>query len=214
MGYSQKEGKSYRRYFAKDQFSFSLNNTQLIKSTNEVNLSVFSRGVNLQMMYPIIGNNSNVAIAIGFGYAGQNYYLKEYISFNNDSIWFKSIPDSVDYKKYKLSTNYLTVPFELRFRTNPNKTNRKSFKIYPGFRLGMMVNVHTKYIGDDMLTHEKIKEKQYDQKHINLIDYGPTLRIGYGKFMVNGYFSLSDLIAKGKGPVLTPVEIGVSVILF
>ncbi|MBI9068726.1 MAG: PorT family protein [Salinivirgaceae bacterium] len=214
ISFSQEEGKDYRRYFSKDQFSFTFTATHWLQKEKVANPSVFSRGIDLQMMYPIIGNNSNVAFAVGFGFSSQNYYLKEYISFNNDSIWFTPIPDSINYKKYKLSTNYITIPVELRFRTNPRGLSRRSFKIYPGFRAGMLVNVHTKYLGKDFETDEKIKEKEYNLKHINRIDYGPTLRIGYGKFMVHGYYSLVNLFEENKGPELTPIEVGVNIILF
>ncbi|MDA3891302.1 MAG: outer membrane beta-barrel protein [Salinivirgaceae bacterium] len=210
MGQSSK----YDKYFSKDQLSLSANSTQWIQEEKRASPSILSRGVNLQMMYPIIGNKSNVALALGFGLASQNYYLKEYISTNDDSLWFVPIPDSINYTKYKLNTNYLTIPFELRFRTNPSKATRRSFKIYPGFRVGMMINVHTKYIGRDLETDEKIKEKSFDIKHLSKFDYGASLRIGYGKFMVHGYYSFVDLIEPGKGPKLTPIEIGINIILF
>lgn len=213
LALGQEESKNYRRYFSKDQFSFALTSSQLMQKRQVIHPGLFSRGVDLRMLYPVIGNNSNVAFALGFGFAGQNYYLDEYVSFNNDSIWFTQIPDTINFKKYKLSTNYLTLPVELRFRTNPRGTNRKSFKFYPGFRAGVLVNVHTKYIGRDLKTNDRIKEKEYNQKHISFIDYGPTFRLGYGKIMLHGYYSLVGLI-DNKGLQAKPFELGISIILF
>lgn len=211
---AQSKSDKYNRYFSKDQLSFSLNSTQWLQEEKVASLSAFSRGVDFQMMYPIIGNKSNVALALGFGLASQNYYLKEFIHTNQDSLWFVSIPDSIDYVKYKLNTNYLTLPIEFRIRTNPDKITRRSFKIYPGFRAGMLINVHTKYIGHDLENGERIKEKHFDLKHLAKFDYGVSLRVGYGKFMMHTYYSLSGLIEPGKGPKLTPIEMGISVILF
>jgi len=207
-------GQKYNKYFAKDQLSFSLNSTQLIQTEKSVNPSILSRGINLQMMYPFIGNKSNVALAIGFGLASQNYYLKEYIFTNANSLWFTPIPDTIHYSKYKLNTNFLTIPLELRIRTNPNNPNRLSFKFYPGFRAGIMINVHTKYVGRDLDSNEKIKEKSFDIKHMSKFNYGLSLRVGYGKFMIHGYYSLVGLIDSGKGPDITPIEAGISIILF
>lgn len=211
---AQRDRLKYDPYFDKDQLSFSLISSQWQQPQKIANASLLSRGINLNMMYPIIGNRSQVAFAAGFGLACQNYYTKSMIQYNGDSIWFTPIPDSLDSKKYKLSTTYLTFPIEIRFRTNKNESN-KSFKIYGGFRGGIMINNHTKYEGrDPQNNNEKIKTKTFYVKHFNLIDYGPTLRIGYGKFMVNGYYSLSSLFAKGEGPELIPFEFGFSIILF
>lgn len=214
FSYGQKGDERYNKYFSKDQLSFSLNSTQWLQEDKVATPSVFSRGVNIQMMYPIIGNKYNFAIAAGFGLASQNYYLKEFIHTNSDSLWFVSIPDTINYKKYKLNTNYLTIPIEFRIRTNPNKETRRSFKIYPGFRAGILVNVHTKYIDHDLENNEKIKVKLFNIKHIACFDYGLTLKIGYGKFLFHTYYSLTQLIEPSKGPAITPVEIGVTVILF
>jgi len=78
-----------------------------------------------------------------------------------------------------------------------------------------MISNHTKYMGrDPQNNNEKIKIKTFFVKHLNDIDYGPTLRIGYGRFMVNGYYSLSSLFVKGEAPELVPIEVGFSIILF
>ncbi len=211
-GFSQ-ESKKYNHYFAKDQLSFSFISSQWIGDLNDVEISPFSRGINLQMMYPVLGNKSNTALAIGFGLACQNYYLNSFINYNNDSLWFTEIPDSLNCTKYKLNTNYITVPIEIRFRTNPNNNN-KSYKIYAGFRAGMLINSHTKYVGKNPLTNEKIKEKQFYIKHIEKFDYGVTIRIGLGKFMLNGYYSLSTLFTPDKCCTVTPYEIGATIVLF
>jgi len=212
--FSQETSQKYNRYFAKDQLSFAFISSQWISKDLDVEPSVFSRGVNFQMMYPVLGEKRNVALALGFGYAAQNYYLKHFIQTNSDSLKFTPIPDSLDMKKYKLNTNYLTFPIELRFRTNPDKRYRRSVKIYAGFRTGILVNVHTKYMGRDPITNEKVKEKSFYIDHIAEIDYGLTLRVGYGKFMVHSYYSLSNLIDPGKGPTVTPIEVGIAMVLF
>ncbi len=210
--FAQKSNK-YNRYFAKDQLSFSFISSQWLGDVKNVEISPLSRGVNFQMMYPVLGNKSNTAVAIGFGIACQNYYLNSFINYNNDSLWFTEIPDSLNYSKYKLNTNYITIPVEIRFRTNPNDNN-KSYKIYAGFRAGMLINSHTKYVGRDPVTDEKIKEKQFYIKHIEQFDYGVTLRVGLGKFMLNGYYSLSTLFTPDKCCTITPIEIGATIVLF
>ncbi|MGD9992786.1 MAG: outer membrane beta-barrel protein [Salinivirgaceae bacterium] len=212
--FGQKSYDKYNRYFRKDQLSLTLTGTQWLAADAVPRPSVFSRGVNLQMMYPILGNRSNVALALGFGYAVQNYYLDHFLHTNTDDAWFTQIPEDLSYSKYKLTTNYLTLPFELRIRTNPDPQYRRSFKIYPGFRAGFLINVHTKYVGESPDTGEDIKVKEYHIKQISPFSYGPTIRIGYGKLMLHGYYSLTNLFdAVSLNPV-NAYEVGLSIVLF
>ncbi|MGE4287655.1 MAG: outer membrane beta-barrel protein [Salinivirgaceae bacterium] len=212
--FSQDRNDKYNRYFKKDQLSLTLNGTQWLAADATPRPTVFSRGINLQMMYPILGNRSNVALALGFGYAVQNYYLDHFLHTNTTDAWFTKIPDNLSYSKYKLTTNYLTIPFELRIRTNPDALYRRSFKIYPGFRAGYLVNVHTKYVGESPDTGEDIKIKEYHIKRINPLSYGPTIRIGYGKLMLHGYYSLSGLFDSVTLNPLNTYEVGLSIVLF
>lgn len=210
--FSQTED-DYNRYFSKDQLSFSFVSSQLIQNDSDLEISPFSNGFNLQMMYPILGDKNNVSLALGFGLACQNYYLNSFINTNADSLWFTDIPDSLNHSKYKINTNYLTLPIEIRFRSNPNHKN-KSFKIYAGFRAGILINNHTKYKGLDPVTNEKTKIKKYYIDHIEHFDYGVTLRIGYGKLMFNGYYSLNTLFDTSKYSSMTAYELGVTLVLF
>lgn len=211
---AQRSSDKYNRYFTKDQLSFTLVGSQWLAGNDAPRPSAFSRGINLQMMYPVIGKRSNVAMALGFGFASQNYFLDHFLISNHDGVWFTPIPDSLDYRKYKISTNYLTLPVELRIRTNPDKHYRRSFKIYPGFRIGGLVNVHTKYIGQDPQTLEHIKVKAYHIRHIDKLNYGITLRIGYGKIMAHGYYALNPLFDAETIEPVYPVELGISIVLF
>lgn len=211
-GFGQKKSE-YNRYFAKDKLTFAFNSTQLLGAKDVGGISELSNGLNLQLMTPIIGNKNNVALAAGIGWANQNYYMRNFVNTNTDSVWFTPIPDSLNHKKYKLNTNYLIIPVELRFRSNPDAES-KSYKLYLGFRAGLMINSHTKYVGNDRFTDKRIKEKQYNIKHLTPIDYGVTLRMGKGDFMINGYYSLTSLFSDNKCCTLTPIEIGLTIILF
>lgn len=166
------------------------------------------------MMYPIIGNKSNVAFAIGFGAAFQNYYLDQFIVTSPDSVHFTPIPDSLNYKLYKLNTNYLTIPIEVRFRTNPTGISRLSTKIYLGFRVGYLINSKTKFVRWDEQTKKKIKEKEFYISHIPNFDYGMSLKVGRGRFLVHSYYSLSTLFNESAISKIVPIEIGLTLFLF
>lgn len=211
---AQDKELKYNRYFSKDQLSFSLNSTQWIQSEKMVKVSPWSRGCNVQMMYPILGSKSNVALAIGFGAAFQNYFIDKFIQTTDDSLHFVAIPDSLDYNSYKLNTNYLTVPIEIRFRTNPSGLSRLSTKIYPGFRVAYLINSKTKYVGRDKDSGNKIKEKEFFIDHIPQFDYGVSLKVGRGRFLLHSYYSLSTLFSGASQGSVVPFEVGLTIILF
>jgi len=92
LSFAQRDRLKYDPYFDKDQLSFSLISSQWLQPKKVVSTSVFSRGINLNMMYPLLGNRSHVAFAAGFGLACQNYYTDAMIQYNSDSLWFTKIP--------------------------------------------------------------------------------------------------------------------------
>jgi hypothetical protein len=212
--YGQEKEAKYNRYFSKDQLSFTLNATQWIQSEKQVTLSPFSRGCNIEMMYPVLGKKSNVALAIGFGAAFHNYFLDNFISPSSDSVFFIPIPDSLSMHRYKLNTNYVTLPIELRFRTNPSGVSRLSTKFHAGFRVSYLINSKTKYVGKDSETEQKVKEKTFYIDHIPQFDYGVSLKVGRGRFLAHGYYSLSTLFHTTATTKIVPFEVGFTIVLF
>jgi Outer membrane protein beta-barrel domain len=107
----------------------------------------------------------------------------------NDSL--KSI------KKSHLVTNFLDIPLEIRFSTNPYDPSR-SFRVAIGGRVGFLINSHTKLKYSDDGETKKIK----DEQNFNLIPvrYAATLRIGAGNFNVFCHYNLNPLFEKDKGP--------------
>ncbi len=121
-----------------------------------------------------------------------------------------AIPDSIDYKKNKLSLNYLEIPFELRFRSKPDKSFRR-LSIAAGFKAGYLIQSHTKYKGDDANGNET-KFKTFNIANLNKLRYGPTFRMGYGKVSLFGYLSISELFQEDKGPIAYPFSAGIMII--
>lgn len=79
-----------------------------------------------------------------------------------------------------------------------------------GFKLGYMVNGHSKWVGDDYIdnTSNELKFAVKNIRNIEKFAYGPTLRVGYKWFNVNAYYSLSSVFVKGKGPDMYPISVG------
>jgi hypothetical protein len=163
-----------------------------------------SRSFDAAVMYDQPLGTSPISLAIGLGFSAQN--VSTNAQFIVDSTGTTSlIPyvDSVysDIKRNKISTSYLTVPFELRFRSKPDKAYRR-WNIAAGFKFGLLVQSHFKY------EDSNVKTKSYPVDNLNLLNYGPTFRFGYGQVSLYGYYALSNVFENGKGPWVTPFNFG------
>jgi hypothetical protein len=112
-------------------------------------------------------------------------------------------PSPVPLKKSKLKTLYLNMPllFEGQIPVENNQINL-AFGVIGGIRLWSQ----TKMVSDD---GEKFKNT--DDFSINLLRWGPTVRIGYGCLQIVSTYYVTPLFKKGKSPAgydLSPFEIG------
>jgi hypothetical protein len=184
----------------------------------EMSTRTINQGAQVFGMYNYQVNESVIYLAGGIGMGMHNLYSNTYIpDIKADSIGFEKIPDGISYKKSKISLTYVDVPLEFRIRT------KKYFRIAFGFKVGFLINSHTKYKGnrfhfdkDGLLVSDGVNvvEKERDIKQIETWRYGPTFRIGYKWFNITVYYQLSQIFKVDKGPKLYPISIGIAVIPF
>jgi len=169
------------------------------------NTSMFgSRNIDLYYYYDIQIGASSFSIHPGIGVGLERY------KFNNDrTLGYIAGPSSAfdtlrmvpspfsSLKKSQLITNYVDIPFEVRFSANPNDPNR-SFKVSAGFKFGVLYDSFTKQKYRENSETKKLKDKQ--NYNLNPIRYGVLLRIGAGNFSAYGYYGISSLFKDGKGP--------------
>jgi hypothetical protein len=165
---------------------------------------VINQGVQVFGTYNTPFGKSNVSFAIGIGLSVHNLFWNYLYKGSNDSLQFVQIPDTLDYKRSKLSMPYFEIPIEFRLKTKIKMT------VGVGFKVGYMVYAHSKWVGDDYIfkTNNLLKSSFKNIKNIQSFAYGPTLRIGYKWFNVIGYYSLASIFEKGKGPDVYPISVG------
>ncbi len=156
--------------------------------------------------YPI--GNSNFAFAFGVGISVHNFYSNAFIAMDTNNVT-QLLPLSTDleYKVNKLTLTYLETPIEFRYRTKGVYT----FRFYAGFKLGYLLQEHTKYSGDDPFSDGQIKYKEYKHKNFNNLRYGPTVRIGYRWFNLYASYNMTTLFKEDKGPQMYPISIGLMI---
>ncbi|MEE4176121.1 MAG: outer membrane beta-barrel protein [Bacteroides sp.] len=213
-----------------DRFMVDLFTDIWSNAPEEMDMNTINRGISISMMQDFKLGASPFSVAAGLGISSHNLYsnfVYEFTPMSWSSAWpqpgtydFHKIDEEFyEIKKNKLSLNYLSAPFEFRYR---NYNLPKTFRIYAGLRLGYLINAHTK-------THLKIEEgvvgspppsewKTKESKLGNLEKFqvGVTARVGYGRINLFGYLPLTEIFkdnfAAGQG--MKPVSVGLTFIVF
>ncbi|MBT1707718.1 outer membrane beta-barrel protein [Fulvivirgaceae bacterium PWU5] len=166
-----------------------------------------SRTVNIYYQYDIRILKSGFSFIPGIGLSMERFKFKnEYtLAYNADSVFMVS-PATAGFsnlKKSMLITNYVEVPLELCFRTNPEDPAR-SFRISIGGRVGYMFDSFGKIKYKEDGEVKKIKDKQ--DFGLNKFRYGVFGKIGVGNFSVFGYANMTDLFKDGLSQNRQPVD--------
>jgi Outer membrane protein beta-barrel domain len=185
-----------------------------LKLPEGITTKFISGGVNFGLYYDFFIAKKHFSIAPGISFSNStvknngalNYYYDN--NLHVDSTSLIPYPDSVDVKT-KISSSFFDIPIEFRFRIKPDERG-KNFWFAPGFRAGILLSDFWKYKGDDAFGNPR-KYKMYDIYGIQNFHYGISLRAGYYKFGAYAFYSLSALFEKGKGPVMVPFSVGITV---
>ncbi len=166
-----------------------------------------SRTLNIYYYYDYQIGNSNFSVHPGIGFGLERYKFNNdktlgYVTgANTDSLSMVLVsavlPTASSLKKSSLITNYIDVPLEVRFSSNPDDPGR-SFKISLGFKFGVLYDSFTKIKYREDGETKKLKDKQ--NYELNPIRYGALFRVGAGNFSVYANYTLSPLFKDGKGP--------------
>lgn len=177
----------------------------------------FSKGANIYFMVDKpFKANPRFGIGIGLGVGTSSMFFKNYsvdIKSTAAKLPFTSLDSADRFKKYKLTTAYLEIPVELRFVNKPAQ-NGKSLKFAVGFKVGTLLNVHTKGKTLQNKTGGTINaytEKENGKRFFNTTRVAGTARIGYGNFSLFGSYQFTKLLKDGAGPELKPYQIGLCI---
>ncbi|MFH1119295.1 MAG: outer membrane beta-barrel protein [Bacteroidota bacterium] len=177
-----------------------------------IDFRTINQGVNVFGLYTYPIKESNFAFAIGAGLGMHNFFSNGLLlNDSTNTSFFASLDttkalngDKTDYKKNKISLTYLDFPVELRFKSE------KGFRFAVGAKVGVKLNAHTKYKGDNFTDGSKIKIKESDLSNFETWRFGPTLQIGYKWVSITGFYSITRIFKKNAGPQIYPVSIGIS----
>lgn len=182
------------------------NDFQLNPSDNW-DVRMFSQGFSCALTYNFpLGESKKHTVSIGAGYTGHNYFSYSRIlnPYSADTLQIAQYRDVDGFKRYKLNCNYIDIPLELRFRI------KDAWKIGVGFKIGILVNAKTKFVGPDADVL-RIHEKYTYINNVERYSYAATLRVGYKWVSLFGAIQLAPVFTQGKGsPSFLPVSVGLT----
>jgi hypothetical protein len=155
---------------------------------------------------------SNVWLFTGLGITWNNYRFENNVELKNGS-YINAVVDtnsSVKFLKSKLTTSYLTAPLMIEVFTS--RDIKKAFHIGAGGIFGFRIGSHTKRKIEEDGNVTKIKD--HDDYNLSPFRYGFRVAMGYGKFNLFVDYYASTLFKNNKGPVLYPVNAGITFIGF
>jgi hypothetical protein len=199
--------------------SLILNITQLnwLEIPENMIIQPNSTEIGAYSMMSLVGKRYYISLATGFGFVAQNIKSNTVPIYKPEgNIDLEKIPDAIDYKTNKLTNVYFDIPLEVRIRTTPNR-KQQNLKIAFGVLAGIKLQSYHKYEGEDYHTYsfgEYIKIKEYKIKNVLNYRYGVYARLGYDKFSLFGFYSLSEVFEENLGPAVTPYSLGISINMF
>ena len=171
---------------------------------SDMELRTINQAVNVFGLYNFPINESNASLSVGLGIDNHNMYSNSRIdNIRGDTIIFNPIEEV--YQRCKINLTYASVPLELSFRTN------SGFKIGAGFKIRYLISSKEKYVGDvDGYSGGRRMVKNKEISNTETWAYGVTFRAGYKSFNLFGYYQISNIFTKGRGPQMYPISVGVT----
>lgn len=177
----------------------------------------FNRGCNVAFIYDMpIRKNSPLSFGMGVGVCSHNLYTNAYSYINPEyNVVMTPLPEQTEYKVNKLAFTYVHIPLEFRY-FNP----RNNFKACLGVRVGLIADVHSKYVGRnaDVLQYEvgngrdvRIKSGKFPNK--TKIPVELTFHTGWKYFDFNASYMLTKYFEEGN-PQVYPLSFGLTVALY
>ncbi len=182
--------------YREDQFYAGFTYNILQNMPESMSQNKFSAGLYIGFLRDMpINQNRTFAIAVGGGYALQNYNQDLSIGESAGSLQYQIIPDDIYYSKNKLTLHFVEVPVEIRWRTSTPESH-KFWRVYTGLKFSYLVHSRSIYEGapqDVVLTN---------LSDLNKFRYGIYVAAGYNTWNFHIYYGLNPIFksaALGNG---------------
>ena len=181
QGYSQVVNSTAKK---KISIGVGLSTDIMMKVPDGIKTRAINHGATVFGTYNIPFGKSNFGFAIGVAITTHNIYGNFIVDSRTENTSLNHIPDSISYKRSKITLAYGEVPIEFRFKS------KSKISVGIGFKAGFLLGSSAKYVGNGIIdtasttnftipTTQKTAIKFWGIKNLEQFTYGPTLRIGY-----------------------------------
>lgn len=211
--YSQEKGEdmlSKKINKRGDMLVIDFYNDLWINVPDSVKNRAINQGVSVSVTYNFPIGKGPFSMAAGLGIKAHNFYSDCILQSDSVMSYFTHIPGNKDYKINKLSTTYLMLPVEFRYKS------KTKWRAALGFNIALKVDGHTKYKGTDYIfgTSDQIKIKQKATPNLSTWNFAITARAGYRWVNLFASYSITKIFSENKGPDIYPISVGISIIPF
>jgi hypothetical protein len=207
---------------AADHFMFELGYDNWANKPDSANIRGFNHSLNFYFMMDFpFKTDKRLSIGLGLGIgSGQIYFDKSYpliADYNNPTLSFattaggSSAGGADHYKRFKLVTNYLEIPVELRFAADPEHMD-KSWKFAVGTKIGYLIAAYTKSVDPEDVTNRvlaHVVEKESSKQYFSDFKFAPTIRVSKGVIGVFGQIQVNSQLNGSSGSSVFPFSAGV-----
>jgi len=204
---------------ANDHFMVQLGYDGWAGKPDSIRTKGFGHSINVYLMMDFpFKSDPRMSVGLGLGVGTSSIYFDQQepkITAQTSTLPFTDYSGTNapnHFKKMKLATNFIELPIELRFVSNPERSDN-SFKVALGVKGGLLVDAHTKgktLVNASGATVNDYTQKEKSKAYFNSTRISGTLRVGYGHFTVFGQYSLSNVLKEGRGPSLHTYSIGLT----
>jgi hypothetical protein len=201
-----------------DHFMFELAYDNWAGATDSMSIKGANHSENFYFMYAWpFKSDARLSVAAGIGIGSSNIYFNQVqpqvvnINNSNQTLAFPSEAGNNHFKRFKLTTNYLEFPVELRFAADPEHMDH-SWKFSVGTKIGLLLAAYTK--GKTLLSPQgavigNYTEKESSKAFFNTFELTPVIRVSKGIFGVFGQIHANSLIKASAGPTILPWSAGI-----
>ncbi len=177
----------------KDWFTYDLTSDILIETPAGYETDWRSNGHHFSFMFEKMWSKGRIGISGGLGFSSNNFYnnLRITTQENTGDQQYALLTDTASYRYNKVTSQYIDIPIEIRYRTTPN-TKGRFFRLYAGVRVGVRVHSYSQYVTEEV----DIRYGNLDD--LNRFRYGLYARIGYSFISLYGYYGLTGLFQNGE----------------
>lgn len=193
-------------YFKSDRLIFDIYSPQWVNTPNGVSTDPsFSFSFSWGKDIPYKKSKFSWFYGLGYDFTNINHNsnLKSFSAFEVTPREIGMRVLNVPYDLNRLSTQYLELPIEFRYRTQ----TKNPFRVYVGGKFGYMTK--SKYNLDEGSGDVFVRKSLHE---LDRFKYGITFRIGYGLVNIYSYYGLNGLIVPEKQKGVNQLSFGISLL--